>query len=178
MNVLSQKVFIYPTETVYGIGTSINNEAGIVRINILKERPKYKSFIILVNSFEMANSLCKNLDENIFNHMNLANDPTTLILDAAESIPHYLKAEDETVALRMVKIPFLNELINKIGSPIISTSANFHGKEPTNKFELLDQELFQFVDFVFDQPRNISVTDKPSKIVKLGTHGESLVIRE
>ena len=48
------KIIAYPTDTIYGIGTDIDNDKGINKINTLKGRKTPMS--ILVHSFDSVSS--------------------------------------------------------------------------------------------------------------------------
>ena len=45
------QVIVYPTDTIYGLGTAINNDKGIERINLMKEREQPMS--IALGSFHI-----------------------------------------------------------------------------------------------------------------------------
>ena len=40
------QVIAYPTDTIYGLGTAINNDKGIERINLMKEREQPMSIAL------------------------------------------------------------------------------------------------------------------------------------
>ena len=46
---LEGKVFIYPTDTIYGFGANPFNEESIARINNIKQREIGKMFILLIS---------------------------------------------------------------------------------------------------------------------------------
>jgi tRNA A37 threonylcarbamoyladenosine synthetase subunit TsaC/SUA5/YrdC len=47
------KTILYPTDTVWGIGCDATNETAVDKVFDIKNRPKEKSLIILVDAVEM-----------------------------------------------------------------------------------------------------------------------------
>ena len=52
-------IIIYPTETCYGIGCSAYDEKSIKKIYEIKKREKNKPLIVLVDSMETFQKICK-----------------------------------------------------------------------------------------------------------------------
>lgn len=52
----SNKVLAYPTETLYGFGTMIDDEA-VARLVELKRRPPAKPFLLLISDTPMLNRI-------------------------------------------------------------------------------------------------------------------------
>ena len=48
-----EKVILYPTDTIWGLGCDAFSQKAIQRIQQIKQRPLAKSFILLVSSKEM-----------------------------------------------------------------------------------------------------------------------------
>src|SRR3970040_1927980 len=49
---LAGQIFIYPTDTLYGIGGNPFDKSVILRINALKQRNELKHFILLINNIK------------------------------------------------------------------------------------------------------------------------------
>ena len=56
-------IVIFPTETVYGIGTNGLDEKAIKKLYEVKQRPLNKPISLLVNSFDMINEVAKDITE-------------------------------------------------------------------------------------------------------------------
>ena len=52
-------IAIFPTETVYGIGTNCLNENSVNRVYELKMRPKNKSISVLVSNIQMIRRVAR-----------------------------------------------------------------------------------------------------------------------
>ena len=55
-----------------------------------------------------------------------------------------------------------------MGSPVVSTSANFHGGDGLNSFEVVELVLSGIIDYIVEGP--IDSSAKPSKIVDILTN--------
>jgi L-threonylcarbamoyladenylate synthase len=65
-------------------------------------------------------------------------DFVTWIVPANGSCPSWLKS-DAGVAVRITQHPVVKDLCNKLGSPIISTSANYSNQEYINDINIIEK---------------------------------------
>lgn len=121
----------YPTETVYGLG-SWPTDAGLDALARLKGRPPRKPFLLLVSSLKMleATGLALNASART-----LAREfwpgPLTLVLPGGEGrLPQRLRGPEGGIAVRWTSHAALAALIEVLGAPITSTSANRPGGPP------------------------------------------------
>jgi L-threonylcarbamoyladenylate synthase len=120
----------YPTETVYGLGSRANI-LDLADLSKLTERPRGKPYLLLVAGCEMARAYGISFTEAA---ARLAErfwpGPLTLVLAASESqLPNSLRG-DLGIAVRWSSHPHTSRLIEALGMPITSTSANRSGREP------------------------------------------------
>jgi L-threonylcarbamoyladenylate synthase len=125
------RVLAYPTETVYGFGGAIDQEAveALVR---LKGRPRGKPFLILIASSEMLSRLDLRLTGYA---ARLAArhwpGPLTLVLPGGHGrVPEQLRGPEGGIAVRWTSHAGIRRLIRAYGEPITSTSANRPGVPP------------------------------------------------
>ena len=71
---------------------------------------------------------------------------------------------------------FCENLILKLGKPLVSTSANLSGVENPKKFSEINMELKDNVDYIVNL-RLEEIMDTPSSIVKLYSNGKINKIR-
>ena len=159
------KVFVFPTSTVYGIGTNALNKEAIKRIYDIKKRDINKALIILINGYEMLESIA--LPLNIIEEQLVKTfwpGSLTLILNKKSIIPDIATANKNTVAVRYDSNKIINEIINVSNVPIVAPSANISNEPCIKDIKDLSKEIYDCVDYVID-------------VGKLDDEGESTIIR-
>ena len=170
-------LILYPTDTIWGIGCDATNAEAVEKIYSLKKRPESKSMICLVCDFKMLNQYVEEIPEVTYDLLKYAIKPTTIIYDRPLHIAENLIAEDNSLAFRVVKDPFCNQLIRKLKRPIVSTSGNLSDKTAPNSFQEISTVILEGVDYVVNLQRN-KKSAKPSTIIKLKTDGTVQIIRK
>jgi tRNA threonylcarbamoyl adenosine modification protein (Sua5/YciO/YrdC/YwlC family) len=143
-------IIAYPTDTTYGIGCSIFCKQAIARIYQIKQREKKKPF-----SF-----ICKDLSE-VARYAKVSNyafkvmkrylpGPYTFVLDASSIVPDLLTTKQKTVGIRIPANNICIALVNELGHPIVTTSANLTGEDPIGDPYLIENELGNHLDMVID----------------------------
>lgn len=126
-SVLKKSVFVYPTETCYGIGCDALNQNLVLKVYKIKGRDFNKPVSWIVSNIDMASKYV------VFSGLalDLAKKfwpgPLTLVLPARDKILNRLKYISGSIALRVSSHPIALNLVKKIDSPIVSTSANLSG---------------------------------------------------
>ncbi|WP_452224177.1 L-threonylcarbamoyladenylate synthase [Lacinutrix chionoecetis] len=169
-------IILYPTDTVWGIGCDATNAEAVKKIYKLKQRAESKTMICLVNNFGMLAKHVDNVPNVAYNILELAVTPTTVIYDNPAGIAENLIAEDNTLAIRVIKHEFCEKLIRKLGKPIVSTSANLAGKTVPKSFKEIDEAILKGVDYVVNLQHE-KISEKPSSIIKLSNDGKIKIIR-
>jgi len=119
----------YPTETVYGFG-SVTALAAVERLAALKGREPGKPFLVLVSNRRMLASVGLRLTDAA-ERLAAAFWPgaITLVLPGGEgTLPDALRGPEGGVAVRWTSHAGAARLIETLGSPITSTSANRPGQ--------------------------------------------------
>lgn len=178
LNVLKKGgLILYPTDTVWGIGCDATNFEAVEKIVQLKKRIDKKSMICLVNDFKMLNQYIEDIPEVTYDIIKYAIKPTTIIYDRPLHVAENLIAEDNSLAIRVVREGFPNQLIRKFKKPIVSTSANLSGKASPNNFQEINKAIIEGVDYVVNLP-NTEKPVKPSAIIKISAGGAVQIIRK
>ncbi|MBK6488814.1 MAG: threonylcarbamoyl-AMP synthase [Gemmatimonadetes bacterium] len=118
-------VLAYPTETVYGFGTAVD-QAAVESLVQLKQRPPAKPFLLLIAGSEMLARLDLTLT-SVAAHLAARHwpGPLTLVLSGGERrVPSRLRGPEGGVAVRWTSHEGLQRLLLAYGDPITSTSAN------------------------------------------------------
>ena len=131
----------FPTDTVYGVGADALNPAAIERLYIAKDRPANKAIPLLLADATQATEVATDWDERA---QRLAQEfwpgALTLIVHAREIVPRVVRADGETVAVRVPNQDWLRTLIRRFGRPLATTSANLSGApDPFSAQEVLPQ---------------------------------------
>lgn len=115
----------YPTETVYGLG-SVTSAPAVERLASLKGREPGKPFLVLVASRRMLHSIGLRLtDAGERFAAAFWPGPLTLALPGGEGVlPDALRGPEGGIAVRWTSHAGASQLIQTLGSPITSTSAN------------------------------------------------------
>ena len=119
--------------------------------------------------------LLDQVSPNAYEYMHKSK-PTTLIFDNIKNISRNILATDGSAAVRLVKDKFCENLILKLGNPIVSTSANLSGGENPKQFSDINMELIDNVDYIVNLRRE-EIMDTPSSIIKLYSNGKINKIR-
>jgi L-threonylcarbamoyladenylate synthase len=104
--------------------------------------------------------------------------PLTIIYPEARNLAPNVIAEDGSVAVRIVKNDFCQEVIRRLNKPIVSTSANISGQPAPLIFKCIPIEVQEQVDHVVNLYQDVLREVKPSTIIKLKSSGEFEIIRK
>lgn len=169
-------VILYPTDTIWGLGCDPTSEQAVERILEIKKRAPNKSFVLLAASIPMIERYVDEIPTICYDLMELSTEPLTLVLSGARGLVKQVVAVDGTVAIRLTSDPFCKALINKVGKPIVSTSANISGQHFPLNFEQIDAGIKDKVDYIIHNPDFVN-GKKPSKIMKVEKNGRFQLIR-
>jgi L-threonylcarbamoyladenylate synthase len=175
--ILNGGIILYPTDTVWGIGCDATNATAVQKIYDLKKREESKSMIVLMNGEKMIYNVFKDIPEVAWQILDLSEKPTTLILDKPRNVAANIIAEDQSLAVRIVKEPFCYKLMERMKRPLVSTSANISGQPTPKSFKEISPEIIKGVDYVVNLHRE-KICDKPSTIIKLTLDSKVQIIRK
>ena len=170
-------VILYPTDTVWGIGCDATNADAVAKVYAIKHRDDSKALICLVDSDARIQRYVRNVPEVAWNLLDVAEKPTTVILDNAVNLAPNLIAEDGSIAMRITRESFSKELCYRFQKPIVSTSANISGEPAAQNYCDISEELINAVDYVCWSRRQEHKPHTPSSIIKLSENGEVKIIR-
>lgn len=170
-------LILYPTDTVWGIGCDATNAEAVAKIYALKQREESKSMICLMNSEKMMYNVFKDIPETAWQIIDLSEKPTTLILDKPRNVAPNIISEDNTLGVRIVKVPFCFKLMERMKKPLVSTSANISGAPTPMTFKEISPEIIKGVDYVVNLDRE-KPSGRPSTIIKLTLDAQVKVIRK
>ena len=171
-------VILYPTDTVWGIGCDATNADAVAKVYAIKHRDDSKALICLVDSDARIQRYVRNVPEVAWDLLELAEKPTTVLLDNAVHLAPNLIAEDGSIAMRITRESFSKELCYRFQKPIVSTSANISGEPAAQNYCDISEELINAVDYVCWSRRQEHKPHTPSSIIKLTEDGQVTIIRK
>jgi len=166
---------VYPTETVYGLGADACSDEAVAKVFAAKGRPLESAISVAVSSFEMALEIAKlnSSARKIFKKF--MPGPLTLVVGAKPIVSKLLTASTGKIGIRIPDHPVALALIEWVGCPITTTSANISGRpSPRTVREALEQ-LGDRVDVALDAGR--CRLGRPSTVVDISS-GTPKIIRE
>ena len=122
-------VILYPTDTVWGIGCDATNAEAVAKVYKIKQRDDSKAMICLVDSDARLQRYVREVPAVAWDLFELADKPTTVILDGAVNLAPNLIAEDGSIAMRITREEFSKELCFRFQKALVSTSANISGRK-------------------------------------------------
>ncbi|MEQ8623757.1 MAG: L-threonylcarbamoyladenylate synthase [Vicingaceae bacterium] len=171
-------VILFPSDTIWGLSCDATNPEAVDKILKLKGRSEEKSFIVLVNSDRMINQCVKDFPSVVWDMIDLADKPLTLVLDGGQYVAPKVINNDGSLGIRNVTSGPIFDLIQKFNKPIVSTSPNFSGKPTPTTFDAIDEMLKQGVDYIYPNNQKNSSLLAPSKIVRIASNGQVKILRK
>lgn len=141
------RVIIFPTDTVYGIGSQIFDLEGINKIYAIKKRDKSKPLACLCASLEQIKSIAEvsNLAEDLINKF--LPGPLTIILESTKIVKD--KIGYSTIGVRIPNNSIALDILNENG-PMLTTSVNESGNVPLNEYDEIYKEYNHLVDKIYE----------------------------
>jgi L-threonylcarbamoyladenylate synthase len=124
-------IIAYPTETVYGLGCDPFNAAAVLHLLDLKQRNIRQGLVLVASDFDQLQPLLLPLAPAVKKRVTkTVPGATTWVLPCLPDVPAWLRGKHATLAVRVTKHPLAAALCKQWGGPLVSTSANLHGKQP------------------------------------------------
>lgn len=162
------EIVAFPTDTVYGLGAAVFHEAAVQTLYEIKGRPEGKAIpLLLAGAGDLAQVVADIPPLAWPLIRRFWPGPLTLVLVARPEVPPVVRAGGHTVAVRVPDHPVARALIEAIGAPLATTSANRSGAAEALTAEEVVRQLGDGVRWVIDGGR--SPGGVPSSVVDLTT---------
>ena len=169
-------IVVFPTETVYGIGTNGLNKEAISKLYEVKKRPTTKPISLLVSSINMVDMVAQDITDMEYKLMEkFFPGPLTIILKKKSIVPDNLTNNTDTIGIRMPDNIIARKLIEYANVPIATPSANISGKPSGTNINTIMNDFKDKVDYYIDGGK--SKIGIGSTIVKI-ENGYPLILRE
>jgi L-threonylcarbamoyladenylate synthase len=170
-------VILYPTDTIWGLGCDATNEEAIQKIYTIKLREETKSLLILLADPRDLLHYVAAPDPAVFDYIEQAQRPTTIIFENAINLPDKLIAADGSIAIRIVKDTFCRHLIKRLRKPLVSTSANTSGQPSPQVFSDISEAIQEQVYYIVQWRQHETTPAQPSQIIKWNRDGTLTLLR-
>lgn len=162
VNELRNSIFIYPTDTIYGIGCDATNKELVAKVRKIKKSFD-QPFSVIIPNKNMIYEFCETNDK-MREWINKLPGPYTLIFKVKKKFfADNVTPEGNTIGIRIPNHWFY-DFAKKMKVPIVTTSANITGDDFMTSLENLSPEIKKKVDYIiYDGELN----GKPSTIVNL-----------
>ena len=149
----TQKIILYPTDTVYGLGCDISNHKAIEKIAKIKGVKLNKAhFSFVCHDLSHLSDYAIQIDTPTYKVLKRALPGAyTFILKASSNVPKLFKTKKKTVGIRVPDNDIPREIVRELGNPIITTSIpDEEDIEYTTDPELIHEKYGELVDIVID----------------------------
>jgi L-threonylcarbamoyladenylate synthase len=144
-------IVIFPTDTAFGIGCRMDDEAAIKRLFSIRKRPETQATPVLVSDVAMAEEYITEISSKVRTDLMDKYWPgaLTIVLPChVDKVPNLVRGGSSTIGVRVPNHDIARELIAGVGVPLLGPSANFHGEQTPYAIEDLNPELIKLVDYV------------------------------
>ncbi|MFH1505633.1 MAG: Sua5/YciO/YrdC/YwlC family protein [archaeon] len=170
---LKKCIFIYPTDTIYGIGCDARNKRLVQKIREIK-KSTVQPFSVIAPSKDWIRKNCHvtGVGEKWINKLP---GPYTFIfgLKKKRSIAYNVNMGIGTLGIRIPQNWF-TKTISELGFPVITTSANPTGGNFMTSLEDLDIDIRNHTDYIFYEGKK---KGHPSNLINLTNEYAKVKVR-
>lgn len=167
-------VLIYPTDTIYGLGCSVENRDAIEKVYLIKRQRSDKPFSFVCSDLTHISQYARvsNAAFKIMKH--LIPGPYTFILPATrmKNLPRNLVSKRKTVGIRVPASPVTLALVKELGHPILSTSVTDESGAILNTPDEIADGFRNIVEMILDGGVLVS---EPSTVLDLTGENPAVV---
>jgi len=160
------KTILYPTDTIWGIGCDATSNKACEKVYAIKQRPKNKNLIVLVDSVERLQDYVVNVPIVAYDLIKAAKKPLSIVYAQAKNLAKNI-SNDGSVCIRVVNHDFCKEVIRRLGKPITSTSANLSGQPEALTYNDITEVMKQGVDYTVQLYHDVLERPKSSTVIRL-----------
>ncbi len=158
------KIFLLPTDTIYGLHARAFDEESVKKISSLKMRPAGKSFIVLISNIEDLKKFDIALTDRVKDFLSkIWPGPYSVLLEKQDCSAFQHISTSCKIAFRMPNKKELLEFIEKTG-PLVSSSANISGKTHAACFSEAFEIFKDNIDYYVDEG---CLNNEPSLVIDL-----------
>lgn len=153
-------VFIYPTDTIYGIGCDATNQKAVLKIRRLKQR-NTKPFSIIAPSKHWIRENCV-VSKSADKWLKKLPGPYTLLLPLKNKNAVAKAVTNSNIIGVRIPNNWSKNIARSLKKPVVSTSANITSRKHMTTVKDLERSIAEGVDFIVDEGRK---RGRPSTII-------------
>ena len=153
--ILANKIFIYPTDTIYGIGCNALHKEAVEKIKNIKQRDKDKPLSIIAPSVEWIKENCILSKEDEKAIEKYLPGPFTLLLKKKNQDFMQWISSNDMIGIRIPNHT-ITKIIQKSNLPFITTSVNLSGEPFAKSLEEIPEKIKKQVDFIIESKEKLT----------------------
>jgi L-threonylcarbamoyladenylate synthase len=156
-------IIAYPTETLYGLGCDPFNGTAVLRLLALKQRDIDQGLILIASHFNQVEPMLATMPPATRKRvMYPGKPPVTWVLPCLPGVPYWIRGSHHSLAIRITTHPIAASLCDRMDGPLVSTSANIHGRRPVTGPLSVRKAFHCQLDYVLHDPA--VAANRPSEI--------------
>lgn len=158
-------VIAYPTEAVYGLGCDPDNEAAVLALLAIKQRPVEKGLILVAANYSQLLPYVNDKaipPEKRYQIFSSWPGHVSWVLPASQAAPKWVTGQFDSIAVRVSAHPVVQQSCTAYGKPLVSTSANLSGQPAITDKTELEQRLGTMLAAIV--PGDLGGATQPSQI--------------
>lgn len=159
-------VIAYPTEGVFGLGCLPDEFQAVRRVLAIKGRDPARGLVLIAADIAQLDGWVE-LPEGSSDLRSSGSRPVTWIVPAAAHVPYWIRGDNSGLAVRVTSHRVAGALCDAADSPLVSTSANLHGRPPARNRFVLRRRFGALVDYIV--PGECGPASGPSEIRDLAS---------
>lgn len=172
-------VILFPTDTVWGLGCSVDNKAAYERVAHIKRCENQQGgFVILMNSIAMLREYVPMIHPRVETLLTHYHRPLTIVYKNCVGLKEHLYAADGSIAIRVVNDEFCKGIITTFGQPIVGSLASTRSNHYPLEIEDIEASILEEVDYTVSLPLDKNSERLPSLLATQNKKGELEFIRE
>lgn len=168
------KLIAHPTDTTYALSCHLHNVKGMERLYALKKKNLNRPLAFLCSEIKHISEYAAVSQRAYHILRQVFPGPYTLIFPARRNAPRPTQSKRKAIGMRMPDENVCRALVDRLGLPILSTSANLDGEYATTSDEIQDNWSYA-LEFILDggviypEPSTIiSFEDEEPKVIREG----------
>ncbi len=149
----------FPTETVYGLGANVFDEAAVAKIFEAKRRPADNPLIAHVASVGQIAELATEVTERAERFIQaFFPGPLTVVVRKKKNVPLIASAGLDTIGVRMPRGELAQTFLKACGVSVVAPSANLSGRPSPTTWEAVLEDLDGRIDCILQgEPTEIGL---------------------